>query len=346
MARSSGDFDAVGIAEDHGIVCVAVMFFRGGRSLGTRNFFPKLVKGADDDEIIRAFLLQYYGGREAPKEILVSRAVPEAAALAELLSAQSDHKVAIKSRVRGDRARFVEMAVTNARHGAELRYQASASYERPARGARRSARARRAADAARVLRRQPHGAARRRSRRASCSAPEGPLKSDYRRFNIDGIAPGDDYGAMAQVLTRRYARVKQGEVPMPDVLFIDGGPGQLAQRYRRAAGARRSRARALVGVAKGQDRKPGRESLYLPERDGPAAFAAELAGITLDPAAARRGASVRDHRPSRAAAEGAHALAARGHSGARSEESAASLLRAVRRVAGADARGHRRLCSE
>jgi excinuclease ABC subunit C len=130
MARSSGDFDAVGMAEDHGIYCIAVMFFRGGRSLGTRSFFPKLVKGADDDEIIRAFLLQYYGGREAPREILVSHAVPEAATLAELLSAQSNHKVAIKARVRGDRARFVEMAVTNARHSAELKYQSSASYER------------------------------------------------------------------------------------------------------------------------------------------------------------------------------------------------------------------------
>ena len=78
MARSSGDFDAVGLAEDHGIHCVAVMFFRGGRSLGSRNFFPKVARGADDEEIIRAFLLQYYAGREAPKEILASRAVPEA----------------------------------------------------------------------------------------------------------------------------------------------------------------------------------------------------------------------------------------------------------------------------
>jgi excinuclease ABC subunit C len=107
---------------------------------------------------------------------------------------------------------------------------------------------------------------------ASCGVfgSEGPLKSDYRRFNIEGIEPGDDYGAMNQALTRRYARVKQGEVPMPDVLFIDGGPGQLAQavavlrELEIDLGALR-----LVGVAKGQDRKPGRESLYLPERERP-----------------------------------------------------------------------------
>jgi excinuclease ABC subunit C len=267
MARVMSDFDAVGMAEDHGIYCIAVMFFRGGRSLGTRSFFPKLVKGADDEEIIRAFLLQYYGGREAPKEILVSHAVPEAATLAELLSAQSNHRVAIKARVRGDRARFVEMAVTNARHSAELRYQSSASYERQLE------------ELCEVLELdQPptrlecfdvsHTAG--EATVASCVVfgPEGPLKSDYRRFNVADVAPGDDYGAMAQVLTRRYARVQKGEVPMPDVLFIDGGPGQLA----RAIGVMQelgiSGAR-LVGVAKGQDRKPGRESLYLPDRTDP-----------------------------------------------------------------------------
>ncbi|HET7924606.1 MAG TPA: excinuclease ABC subunit UvrC [Rhodanobacteraceae bacterium] len=267
MARSSGDFDAVGMAEDHGIFCIAVMFFRGGRSLGTRSFFPKLVKGADEDEIIRAFLLQYYGGREAPREILVSHAVPEATTLAELLSAQSNHKVAIKARVRGDRARFVEMAVTNARHSAELKYQSSASYERQLE------------ELCEVLELdQPptrlecfdvsHTAG--EATVASCVVfgPEGPLKSDYRRFNVADVAPGDDYGAMAQVLTRRYARVQKGEVPMPDVLFIDGGPGQLARAIAVMEELGILSAR-LVGVAKGQDRKPGRESLYLPDRTDP-----------------------------------------------------------------------------
>ncbi len=267
MARSSGDFDAVGMAEDHGIVCVAVMFFRGGRSLGTRSFFPKLVKGAGEDEIIRAFLLQYYGGREAPKEILVSLPVPEADTLAELLSAQSSHKVVIKARVRGHRAKFVEMAVTNARHSAELKYQASASYERQLE------------ELCEVLELDEpptrlecfdvsHTAG--EATVASCVVfgPEGPLKSDYRRFNVADVAPGDDYGAMAQVLARRYARVQQGEVPMPDVLFIDGGPGQLARAIGVLQELKISGAR-LVGVAKGQDRKPGRESLYLPDRTDP-----------------------------------------------------------------------------
>ena len=267
VARASGDFDAVGLAEDHGIHCVAVMFFRGGRSLGSRNFFPKVGRGADEDEIIRAFLLQYYAGREAPKEILASRAVPEAATLAELLTEHSGHKVAIKSSVRGDRARWGEMAVTNARHGAELRYQSSASYDRQIEAL---------ADAL-DLGEPParlecfdvsHTGG--EATVASCVVfgPEGPLKSDYRRFNVTDVTPGDDYGAMEQVLRRRYARVKQGEVPLPDVLFVDGGPGQLAQAVK-VMDDLQIQGLKIVGVAKGLDRKPGRESLYLPDRPEP-----------------------------------------------------------------------------
>ena len=95
--------------------------------------------------------------------------------------------------------------------------------------------------------------------------PDGPLKSDYRRFNISDVAPGDDYGALTQALTRRYARVKQGEVPMPDVLFIDGGRGQLTQAVTVLNELQLTGLR-LVAVAKGEGRKPGRESLFLPER--------------------------------------------------------------------------------
>ena len=279
IARLSGDFDAVGLAEDHGVVCVAVMFFRGGRSLGSRNFFPKIAKGAEEDEIIRAFLLQYYGGREAPKEILVSRSVPEAATLSALLSERSSAKVAIKSRVRGDRARWVEMAVTNARHGAALRYQASASVENQLETLAEAL----SLDAVPVrLECFDISHTGGEATVASCVVfgPEGPLKSDYRRFNIEGITPGDDYGAMAQVLTRRYARVKHGDVPMPDVLFIDGGPGQLgaatAVLAEFALGGL-----TVVGVAKGEGRKPGRETLYVAGRETPVRLPASSPALHL-----------------------------------------------------------------
>lgn len=262
-----GDFDVVALAASGGIYCVAVMFFRGGRSLGSRNFFPKIALGAEEDEIIRAFLLQYYGGREAPKEILANRSVPEADTIAEMLTEQAGRRVEIRWRVRGDRARWLEMAEANARHGAELKYQTSASLD-----AQLTALA-----SALGLHETParlecfdisHTGG--EATVASCVVfgPEGPLKSEYRRFNIEGITAGDDYGAMTQALTRRYARVKKGEVPLPDVLFIDGGRGQLAQAVAVLAELQIDGLR-LVGVAKGEGRKPGRESLWLPEQDEP-----------------------------------------------------------------------------
>jgi excinuclease ABC subunit C len=279
MARASGEFDAVGLAQHGGVYCVAVLYFRGGRSLGSRNFFPKAQKGATDDDVIRAFLIQYYGGREAPKEIIVNLPVPEAATIAEMLSERSGHKVRIKSRVRGDRARWVEMAVTNARHGAEMQFEASASLD-----ARYEALAEALDLPAPPARLEcfdiSHTAG--EATVASCVVfgPEGPLKSDYRRFNIEGVAAGDDYGALAQALERRYARVKRGEVPMPDVLFVDGGPGQLARAVAVLDALEIDGVR-VVGVAKGEGRKPGRETLYLPEGAAPLRLPSGSAALHL-----------------------------------------------------------------
>jgi excinuclease ABC subunit C len=184
-----------------------------------------------------------------------------------MLSEQSGRQVQITSRVRGDRARWVEMAVTNARHGAQLRYQTSASTEAQYEALAEALELDEVPARLECFDISHTGG---EATVASCVVfgPEGPLKSDYRRFNIEGIEPGDDYGAMQQVLTRRYSRVKKGDVPMPDVLFIDGGPGQLEK----AIGVLRDlqiEGLRVVGVAKGLDRKPGRESLHLPERSEP-----------------------------------------------------------------------------
>jgi len=105
---------------------------------------------------------------------------------------------------------------------------------------------------------------------ASCVVfgPEGALKSDYRRFNIEGLAPGDDYGALRQALSRRYARIKRGEAPMPDLLLIDGGPGQLAEAVKVLKELEIDSVR-VAGVAKGADRRPGQERLFLPEEQAP-----------------------------------------------------------------------------
>jgi excinuclease ABC subunit C len=267
MSRSKGNFDVIGVASAQGIYCVAVMFFRGGRSLGSRNFFPRLVEGATEEEVARAFLLQYYGGREAPSEILVSREVPDGEAIAEMLSERSGHRVQVKWRVRGDRARWVEMALTNAGHGVELQSKSTATlaaqYEALAE----------ALDLDEVPNRLEcfdisHTSGQETVGSCVVFGPEGPLKSDYRRFNIKDIEAGDDYAAMNQVLRRRYARVADGEAPVPDVVLIDGGRGQLAQAVAVLRDLQLTQIR-LVGVAKGEGRKPGRESLHRPERPAP-----------------------------------------------------------------------------
>jgi excinuclease ABC subunit C len=267
VSRSRGNFDVIGLAGEHGIYCVAVMFFRSGRSLGTRNYFPRIVEGAAEEEIIRAFLLQFYGGRDAPPEILVSRAVPEGATIAEMLTERVGRRVQIRWNVRGDRARWLEMAATNARLGAELRSRSTATlvaqYEALAELLELDEAPMRLEcfDISHTAGAETVG---------SCVVfgPEGPLKSDYRRFNIKDIEPGDDYAAMNQVLRRRYARVAEGHAPMPDVVLIDGGRGQLGEAVAVLEELKLERIR-LVGVAKGEGRKPGRESLYVPGRDAP-----------------------------------------------------------------------------
>ena len=279
MSASKGDFDVVGLADKLGTYCVAVMFFRGGRSLGSRSYYPKVAAGTDDEEVLRAFVLQHYAGRTAPREILIDRAVADADTLAELLSERAGRRVAIRWRLRGDRATWVEMAKTNARHGAELQSASRTTIE-----------AQRQALAEALDLEQPpvrmecfdisHTGG--ESTVASCVVfgPDGPLKSEYRRFNIDGVAAGDDYAALSQALGRRYARVKSGEMPLPDLLLIDGGRGQLKQATTVLERLQLDRL-PVVGVAKGQGRRPGRESLYQPGREAALRLAASSPALHL-----------------------------------------------------------------
>ncbi len=168
---------------------------------------------------------------------------------------------------------------------------------------------------------------------------EGPIKSDYRRFNIAGIEPGDDYGAMRQALTRRYKRVKAGEVPMPDLLLIDGGKGQLTQaldvlKELELPGL------AVAGVAKGADRRPGQERVFTPEQDEPIVLPPDSAALHLIQRVrdeAHRFA-ILGHRRRRARRHNESALEAiPGLGPARRRE----LLQAVRRPARHTARGGR-----
>lgn len=267
VSRASGNFDVIGLVYKENICCIVVMYFRDGRLLGSRSYFPRMPSKIDKNEIMRAFLLQYYGGREAPGEILISHATADANALSEMLGKKSNRRVQIKHRFRGDRARWIEMALTNAKHAAALKAKSTASLVKQYESLTE------VLDLEQLPSRlecfdisHMSGG----STVGSCVVfgSDGPIKSDYRRFNIADITPGDDYGALAQVIKRRYLRIKKGEAPVPDILLVDGGQGQLnvavgVLKELKLEGIR------LVSVAKGQGRKPGRESLYLKESDQP-----------------------------------------------------------------------------
>jgi excinuclease ABC subunit C len=260
------DADVIAAAEVDGEFCVALMFVRSGRSLGSTTFFPKAPL-AELPEVLAAFVTQYYLEREAPPEILVERKFEEMPLLEAALAARSGHKVRISASVRGIRARWLEMVHKNAEQALTMRGLKRGSVESSLEEMREVF----------DLEEPPsrlecfdisHTSG--TDTVASCVVfgADGPLKSEYRRFNISGIQPGDDYAAMNQALMRRYKRVRDREVVAPDILLIDGGKGQLAEAAKvleelKVTGI------TLIGVAKGADRRAGQEQLFLLGRDTP-----------------------------------------------------------------------------
>ncbi|MEM9058136.1 MAG: excinuclease ABC subunit UvrC, partial [Pseudomonadota bacterium] len=257
----SGDFDIIAAATDGGVPCVAVMFIRGGRNLGTRTWFPRASTGTEATEVLGAFLPQYYLSRGAPAEILISAPVEDAELLAEVFAERAGHKVAIRHRVRGRRARWIAMASTNAQQAAQMRAAGKAAVREQLDGLKDLLQL---DEAPRRIECFDISHTSGEATVASCVVFDegGARKSDYRRFNIADVAAGDDYGAMRQALKRRYTRVKRGEAPVPDLLLVDGGKGQVAEAAAILEDLQLEEV-ALVGVAKGPTRKAGMEQLHL-----------------------------------------------------------------------------------
>ncbi len=305
-----GDIDAVAIAGKGPDYCVSVVFVRGGRNLGSSNFFPRGGLG-DDRESLSAFLAQYYLGREAPDEILVSQPVEDAAALEDVLRERSGRSVPIRSGVRGTRARWLAMARTNAELGLSMRAASRASLDE------QLAALGQALDLPEAPKRiecfdVSHTMG--ESAIASCVVlgTEGLLKSDYRRLNLRDLTPGDDFAGIRQAVSRHYARVQRGEFPKPDVLLIDGGEGQLAAACA-ALAELGIEGIVVIGVAKGADRRAGQERLFLAGHDTPLILPA-------DSAALRVVQRIRDE---------AHRFAIAGHRKARSRSRRESLLEEI-----------------
>jgi excinuclease ABC subunit C len=260
------DADVIAVAAGSGEYCVALMFVRGGRSLGSTTFFPK-APFAEPAEVLAAFVAQYYAEREAPPEIIVDHDFEEIAVLEETLGARSSHRVRIAVSVRGIRARWLEMMRANAEQALKMRGLARMSIEVNLEEIRDVFNLEETPNRIECFDISHTGGT---DTIASCVVfgVEGALKNDYRRFNISGIAPGDDYAAMHQALTRRYKRVRDGEITAPDVLLIDGGKGQLAAAAR-VLDELQIKGITLIGVAKGADRRAGQEQLFLRGQETP-----------------------------------------------------------------------------
>jgi excinuclease ABC subunit C len=258
------DADVIAVAAGAGEYCIALMFVRGGRSLGSTTFFPK-APFAELPEVLSAFVTQYYLERDSPAEIIVEHDIDDSSTLEATLAERSGHKVRIAASVRGIRARWLETMHANAEQALKMRSLARGSIESSLEDLREALDLDEAPRRLECFDISHTGGT---DTMASCVVfgVEGPIKSEYRRFNISNIQPGDDYAAMYQALTRRYKRVRDGEIAAPDVLLIDGGKGQLAEAAKvldelGVGGI------TLIGVAKGADRRPGQEQLFLLGRD-------------------------------------------------------------------------------
>ena len=260
------DADVIAAAGGNGEYCVALMFIRAGRSLGSTTFFPR-AQFAELPEVLGAFVAQYYLERESPPEIIVEREFDDMALLEATLAEKAGRKVRIAASVRGIRARWAELMRENAEQALKMRGLARAGIESSLEDLREAFDLEEAPNRIECFDISHTGGT---DTVASCVVfgEEGPLKSEYRRFNISGIAPGDDYAAMYQALTRRYKRVREGEAPKPDILLIDGGRGQLAAAAK-VLDELAVEGVTLIGVAKGADRRPGQEQLFLLGQDTP-----------------------------------------------------------------------------
>jgi excinuclease ABC subunit C len=320
VSGESGDADVIALAQESGEACVSVTFIRNGRNLGAKAFFPRLGSDTDPGAILAGFLTQYYLGKSVPSHIYLGQAPTDGDWLEAAFAEQAGHRVELIARPRGVRRRWVQLAELNAQDGLRRRLHDRASLRSRFE----------ALQEALALEALPEriecfdiSHTRGEATVASCVVftPDGPLKSDYRRFNIEGIAPGDDYAAMHQALSRRYRRaLEAGEgdgKQLPDLLLIDGGKGQLhaAESALAELGASGMR---LVGVAKGEERKSGLERLFLSGQEGATILPADSLALHLIQ-------QVRDE---------AHRFAISGHRQRRARARTASVLEEIQGVGG------------
>ncbi len=284
VTADKGDIDIIACSTEAGQACVQVFYIRNGLNLGNRSFYPSLPEELSTEQVLTAFIPQFYLKRDVPGEIIVSSQPLESALIEEVLSEQAKHKVKLSSKVRGERARWLEMALNNSvnalktrlisRSGLLNRFEALQEAleldEMPLR-----------LECFDISHTQGEATV------ASCVVftPEGAFKTDYRRYNITGITGGDDYAAMKQALERRFRPAQNKdkqteEQKLPDILFIDGGKGQLKQAIDVFEDLAITSV-LLIGVAKGEGRKAGLEKLIFSDSRPDLYLTIESAALNL-----------------------------------------------------------------
>jgi excinuclease ABC subunit C len=304
------DADVVALACEGGFACVNLVMIRGGRQLGDRSLFPQNAQGRDAAEVLQAFLAQHYLDHPVPG-VIVTESLIDPDDTSAWLGESSGRRVNVVVRPIGERRAWLDMARANAEHALMNRLSETSSHEM------RLAAMRAALGLPDTVQRvecfdisHTQGEA----TVASCVVYDrhDMQRSEYRRYNIGGIEPGDDYAAMKQVLTRRYSKVAAGEGVTPDLVLIDGGKGQLGIAITTLSEVGLADV-ALAGVAKGPERKPGLEELWLAGRAEPIVLPSDHPGLHLIQA-------IRDE---------AHRFAITGHRSRRAKRRVTSSLESI-----------------
>ncbi len=283
IEAGNGNIDVLGFAIEGSDACIHVLYIRHGRILGSRSFYPRSPLALTGSELLSEFIPQHYLkanlASEIPKEIAIGASLEEQTVLEQALQTAAGRKIAINAVSRGTRRKWIELATRTAEQNLTSKLAAASNtYQRYVK-----------LQSTLGLDALPerlecfdisHSSG--EATVASCVVfnQEGPLKSDYRRFNIENITPGDDYAAMEQALRRRYKRLQDGEGSLPDILFIDGGKGQL-RIAEEVLGELGVVGVTLVGIAKGSSRKPGLETLLLTTDSGEREILPEPSGLLL-----------------------------------------------------------------
>ena len=267
ISKEGGDYDVLAAAIESGVGCVQLFTIRNGQNLGNRSYFPRYNHIDDTKSMLEAFIPQHYfaadhqNGKVIPDNIILAEKIENTDMLSEVLSEQAGKKIHLVNNVRGEQSRWVTMASNNAKIAVKARISTQATLnkrfealqdilqldELPAR-----------LECFDIS----HSSGEKTVASCVVFGQEGAIKSDYRRFNIKDIKAGDDYAAMEQALMRRYKKLQQGEGILPDILFVDGGKGQV----NKAANVFDELQIAdvmIIGVAKGPTRKAGMETLIL-----------------------------------------------------------------------------------